>query len=382
MPVDYNSLLLAIAFSGSALSVTLLMAWLVSKGERFLLAASIAMSLLVGGTGAFAIYTDNLQPLIGLVSFTLLLGGFIAAYGAACEFRMRKKYGRTLVLMTIAALVPLAAAFLTGCDGLGSIWGNVVACAIMLATAQLYWAVRSEAPVPLTVLPILYAAVGISFLPCALMVALASPLVLTGPLENWAENLNVMVSIVGVTGIGALSLALNQSRVAQIHRNDALTDALTGLLNRRALFDRFEDENLPAMAAVILFDLDEFKSVNDSYGHAVGDEVLRRFTRAINAHLRPIDTAARLGGEEFALVLPRCTPELATLVAESIRALFETEIIETEAGPLRCTVSAGVAVPDGSKDFSSVLRGADNALYLAKRGGRNRVASWGLHLVA
>ncbi|MDB5561581.1 MAG: diguanylate cyclase [Hyphomicrobiales bacterium] len=383
MLLDYNSLLLAIAFSGSSLCLTLFMAWLVSKRERYLLAGSSAMLLVVAGAGMFALYTIDMLPLVGLASFALLILGFIAAYAAARQFGRREASSRTLALFALASVVPVAVPFLLGYDGLGSILGNCIAAAILFAVARIYWGMRREAPLPLAVVAALYVTVGVSFLICGIMIAVVSPLVLQGPLENWAEDLNVIVSIIGITGIGALSLALNQSREAQIHRNDALTDGLTGLLNRRALFDRFGVENLPALTAVIVFDLDEFKNVNDQYGHATGDEVLRRFTAAITHNVRPTDVAARLGGEEFALVLPRCTPEMAALMAERIRASFESEVVDTDAGPLHCTVSAGFAVPDGGNaSFGSVLRGADNALYLAKRSGRNRVASWGLHLVA
>lgn len=383
MFLDYTSLLLAIAFSGVALSVTLFVAWLASRGERFLVACSAAMLLMVGASGLFAIYTKYMHPMVGLASFGLTLGGTVVALGAACVFRRHKAFRRRIAWGAIGAFAPLAVAYGLGYDGMGAIIGNLVIAAFFVVTAGVYWGGRSEAPTAIATIAALYTAVGLSFAACAAYLGLESPLVLTGPLENWTEDLNVIVSIIGITGIGALSLALNQSRAAQAHRNDAMTDALTGLMNRRALFERFGDEKLPAMTAVIIFDLDEFKAVNDRYGHAVGDEALRRFSQAICDNLRPDDIAARLGGEEFALVLTRCTLKMAALMAERIRAYFEIDSIHTDIGILRCTVSAGVAITDGTtKNFTAVLRSADNALYLAKRGGRNRVASPGLHMVA
>jgi diguanylate cyclase (GGDEF)-like protein len=199
---------------------------------------------------------------------------------------------------------------------------------------------------------------------------------------NWAEDVNLITSIIGMTIAGALSLSLSQSRLAARHRREAETDALTGLLNRRALFERHGAGEMAEQTAVIVFDLDEFKTINDRHGHGIGDLVLRRFAAAIGDNLRPFDTAARMGGEEFALVLPRCTPELALLVAERIRALFETDQMETEEGPLRATVSAGLAFSEIAVPFESALRRADAALYRAKRDGRNRVVAFNMRLVA
>ncbi|TIV65880.1 MAG: GGDEF domain-containing protein, partial [Mesorhizobium sp.] len=129
-----------------------------------------------------------------------------------------------------------------------------------------------------------------------------------------------------------------------------------------------------AFMAVVVFDLDGFKAINDRFGHAAGDEVLKIFAEELSGNLRPTDVAARLGGEEFALVLKRTLPEMVEGTAEQIRMAFAARTIETETGRLNCTVSAGFAL--GSNEgvsFDKVLSAADKALYAAKRGGRNRV---------
>ncbi len=126
--------------------------------------------------------------------------------------------------------------------------------------------------------------------------------------------------------------------------------------------------------AVVVFDLDGFKAINDRFGHAAGDEVLKVFAEELSGNLRPTDVAARMGGEEFALVLKRTLPEMVEGTAERIRMAFAARAIETETGRLNCTVSAGFAF--GSSEglsFDKVLSAADKALYAAKRGGRNRV---------
>jgi diguanylate cyclase (GGDEF)-like protein len=131
----------------------------------------------------------------------------------------------------------------------------------------------------------------------------------------------------------------------------------------------------------MVLDLDRFKSVNDDYGHSVGDEVLRRFALVMTECLRGNDVAARLGGEEFAAVLPRTTTERAHQIAERIRTEFAELAIATEKGELHCTVSVGIAFPTTDlPSFEQVLGDADKALYRAKTAGRNRVATNSLRL--
>ena len=174
--------------------------------------------------------------------------------------------------------------------------------------------------------------------------------------SNWAEELSLIIVIASMTGIGALSLALNQGRLARHHRHNALTDPLTGLLNRRALFDLHGDAPVGAFTAVVVFDLDNFKAINDEFGHATGDEVLKVFAKELAGNLRPADVAARMGGEEFALVLKRTLPETVEDTAERIRAAFAARRIETETGSLTCTVSAGFAF--GSQGRHQLRQGA------------------------
>ena len=157
---------------------------------------------------------------------------------------------------------------------------------------------------------------------------------------------------------------------------------LTGLLNRRAVFDMFSDRDLPPFTSVVVFDLDGFKAVNDGHGHAIGDEVLRRFTSAIKQGIRATDIAARVGGEEFALVLPRSDSELALQVAERIRRAFAEEA-SRPVGHRSAAPSAPAWRPQARKGSRSRTCSAAriSALYAAKRDGRNRVVAEPLRLV-
>src|SRR5690606_37036172 len=124
------------------------------------------------------------------------------------------------------------------------------------------------------------------------------------------------------------------------------------------------------------FDLDRFKAINDRHGHAAGDEVLRHFAQALRLNLRQGDLAARTGGEEFVLVMADTSLQLATTTAERIRAMFAAASIDSPAGPLSATASAGVTLVQGVEGrFEDALHRADRSLYRAKDGGRNRVVT-------
>ncbi|MDA0702071.1 MAG: GGDEF domain-containing protein [Proteobacteria bacterium] len=198
-----------------------------------------------------------------------------------------------------------------------------------------------------------------------------------------------------VLGIGAL-LILSRSggarsrgesaTVAQLERSVAaleelvLRDPATGLYNRRALFERLAEETLRAIRhdegfAVVMLDIDRFKKVNDSYGHAVGDAVIFAIAAHLGDHIRGSDLVARYGGEEFVLLLPRTGPAGAATIAERIRHAIAAAPIPVDGEEsVQLTVSAGIATyPKDGAEGEAVLAAADKALYAAKRAGRNRI---------
>ena len=126
--------------------------------------------------------------------------------------------------------------------------------------------------------------------------------------------------------------------------------------------------------ALIMFDLDQFKRINDRYGHPVGDEVLTAFCKVATTHLRPNDLFGRIGGEEFASLLPDTGLEDAVWLADRIRAAFEAASHRVEKHTVRMTVSVGVVSSnEATVDLAGLLASADQALYRAKEAGRNRV---------
>jgi diguanylate cyclase (GGDEF)-like protein len=178
-----------------------------------------------------------------------------------------------------------------------------------------------------------------------------------------------------------LFAGMAKDRIATRYQRAALIDPLTGVANRRG-FLRLSERLLVRTrfarrpAALLLFDLDRFKTVNDRFGHRVGDAVLTAFCQLTTALLRPTDLFGRIGGEEFACLLPDTGRQDALSLAERLRAAFERTSHEV-AGPLTVTVSVGVAIADdGSSDLDTLLDAADQALYRAKAMGRNRVEAF------
>ena len=166
------------------------------------------------------------------------------------------------------------------------------------------------------------------------------------------------------------------------------TDHLTGVSNRAHFFEVAEREATRCRrdgvpAALLMLDIDHFKAVNDTFGHAVGDQALRAISAACTSALRPQDTLARLGGEEFVILLPATDLRQAGEVAERLRGIVAGLEIATPAQVLTLTASFGCAVlDDGTTDVAAVLAASDRALYAAKRAGRNRVACTGREDVA
>jgi two-component system, cell cycle response regulator len=169
-------------------------------------------------------------------------------------------------------------------------------------------------------------------------------------------------------------------RNMQLSLEMAITDQLTGLHNRRYMARHLDTLMKNASAAkpisFLIMDIDFFKAVNDTYGHDVGDEVLREFAARVSANVRGIDLACRYGGEEFVVVMPDTDTEFAYTVAERLRHSMETTPIPISRAPNKISITAsfGIASSTGSGDNSDkLLHRADQALYRAKREGRNRV---------
>jgi diguanylate cyclase (GGDEF)-like protein len=159
----------------------------------------------------------------------------------------------------------------------------------------------------------------------------------------------------------------------------SMTDRLTGLLNRGtwenlvdAEYERFR--RYGQATSLVMFDIDHFKPVNDTYGHLAGDEVIRHTAEVTRNNIRQSDSAGRYGGEEFGIILPETDAESARVICERIREAIENSTVSTTAGDIRYTVSMGIAqLTETPENYMQWMQKADEALYKAKESGRNKV---------
>lgn len=238
--------------------------------------------------------------------------------------------------------------------------------------------------------------VGYSFIPYMLVAMLAIfPFTLVESaalglaiilLEAWAlYATGALFTLAGLQAVWLLaallviSITANYFQLALMLRlyREATHDPLTGLLNRGALLQAMEQFALndpDARRALLIMDLDHFKRINDTHGHAFGDDILRHFAGVLRRSLRPADLTCRYGGEEFVAVLMDTDKDAALAIAENIRAQTEVSVLNDYDGePVRYTVSIGVASFYPDETFLQATMRADNRLYEAKKTSRNRV---------
>ena len=195
-----------------------------------------------------------------------------------------------------------------------------------------------------------------------------------------ADGLFALVAfetMIYVVGTAFVVVVMAKERVALVHKTAAMTDLLTGLFNRRAFLEAanrmIEQRGRKSQpVSVLMFDLDKFKSINDRFGHAGGDEALKVFASTAVANVRAADVVGRLGGEEFACIIPG-NAEDAGLVAERLRAAFQTAGVVIAGHQMGATVSIGIATAIPPVAIEPLLARGDAALYRAKNNGRNRV---------
>lgn len=380
MQLDSFTLLVATVATLVFLGCAMLYFWNRDRRSRWLLWWSVPF--LVGGISTLSYLLPNWEsdfvPIA--VGNALRIGALGLFYEGARAFERRQP----LLLPTMA----IVAAWLLLCmipSFLHSMPARIVAASLangglVVMAAWELWRGRDE------YLPSRLPAV-IVFLSFAvlMLVRIAGVNVLPFPMGAqpldpvWMAGFDLIV-FVHATFLGLLLIALTKERLELEQRNIAMIDPLTGLMNRRAFMTHVERNARRTghgreSTALLVLDLDEFKSVNDRFGHDVGDKVLASFAAVAEANARPGDLMFRLGGEEFCFILPETDRAGALAVAERIRRAFATRAVETERGErVLGTVSIGIAVADyAGFDTEVLLAAADAALYEAKSRGRNRI---------
>lgn len=184
----------------------------------------------------------------------------------------------------------------------------------------------------------------------------------------------------GYIGMSLFIVFVLASDMAEKMRIQAITDSLTGILNRRGFYQSAnqklsEQTNKDQYTCLIYWDVDKFKVINDTYGHAMGDIVLQETVKAVSANIKSTDVIGRLGGEEFVILLSRTNKTEADMVAERLRQMIAQLSINSASGePIQVTASFGVAkISQADESVEVAINAADNALYKAKQGGRNMV---------
>lgn len=194
--------------------------------------------------------------------------------------------------------------------------------------------------------------------------------------SGWVAAFAIELVLYAVGTVFIIFILVSE-RVVKAHKTAATIDPLTGLFNRRGFSEltgrmMAREEKAGRAVTVLMFDIDHFKSVNDRFGHPAGDEILKLFANVLVHTLRITDIVGRVGGEEFAAMLP-CSINEAVIAAERVRTVFANAGVQVDETPLSTSVSIGVAGGSAGSDLSELLASADTALYRAKRGGRNRV---------
>lgn len=295
---------------------------------------------------------------------------------------IRNFEGRRIpVAVTVAgAVVWLAAcqfdAFYTNLTARVMLMAAIISAYTVLNVYEL-WNAHEPAPKsrwPIILLLVAHALIFLVRIP--LSGSLPFPITAEHEHDPWL-SLIVLESVFTIFCLCYLLSGLARERIVMLYKRDALIDPLTGVINRRGFVERGERLLRRANAdghavALLLFDLDNFKQINDRFGHHAGDQVLKSFCTIATEAVRPADLFGRLGGEEFGCMLYRSSLRNGSQVAERVRAAVEAATVDVNGWPLQVTISAGVAVAEAG-ELSALMQAADIALYRAKAKGRNRV---------
>ena len=387
MDLDVSTLFLVTIYVDAMLGLLLLFVWVQNSSIKAVAWWGFAHLLLAASIVLFGLY-GSVPDLIAIdLANTLLFTAFAIIWTGARVFDGREPVPMGLIAGAAFWLVVCRLPVVIETIEIRALISSGIITSYTWLTAYEFWRGRSEPLVSRWPIIFMLFAHGALFL-------LRTPF---SQILPWTPNKQVFDSVwLSVLSFEALLftiatafilLAMAKERTELRHKTAALVDPLTNIANRRAFFEggiqlarRYDAA--PRPTAVLLIDLDHFKHINDTYGHGIGDRVLRVFAETAAANLGAFDLLGRLGGEEFSAVLIDAGRETAMKTAERIRAAFADVASEIDGQPINATVSIGVAFcEDGPLDVPALLVQADQALYYAKERGRNRVEAASLELV-
>jgi diguanylate cyclase (GGDEF)-like protein len=388
MNLDLNTLFLVTVYVEVILGLLLLFAWAQNTAVTAVAWWGFADLMRAGSIMLFGQY-GQVSDLISIdLANALLFTAFALTWTGARVFDHRPP--KPVLLFGGAALwlVVCRVPWVADTFDMRVLVSSAIITAYTWATAYEFWRGRAEPLVSRWPAILLLFAHGALYLLRTPLGAMLPGLPTTNEVFDsvWLTVLS-FEALLFTIAIAFILLAMAKERTEHRHKTAALVDALTGVANRRAFLQGGEAELKrqvanPRPLAVMLLDLDNFKSINDRFGHAVGDRVLKIFAEITSAYLRHIDLFGRLGGEEFAAMLRDTSRERALALAEQIRAGFAEATRNVDGAEIVATVSIGIVVShDAALDLPALLAQADHALYRAKDSGRNRVEIASIELI-
>jgi diguanylate cyclase (GGDEF)-like protein len=388
MNLDVNTLFLVTIYVEAILGLLLLFAWVQNTSIHAVAWWGFADLLRAGSIALFGTY-GTAPDLISIdLANVLLFTAFALTWSGARVFDHRRPlpilmFAGAALWLVIGRLPSVAASW-----ELRALLSSGIVTAYTWATAYEFWRGRGEPLVsrwPAIFMLFAHGALYLLRTPFGVMMT-ASPAG-NGAYESvWLTVLSFEALLFTIS-IAFILLAMAKERTEYRHKTAALVDPLTGISNRRAFLQDAEVElkrqaSDPRPIAVMLLDLDNFKSINDRFGHAIGDRVLQVFAEVAGNCMRRTDLFGRLGGEEFAALLVNAARDHALTAANEIRRSFAEAAQELDGRPVASTVSIGVVITyDAVLDVSALLAQADHALYRAKDNGRNRVEFASIELI-
>jgi diguanylate cyclase (GGDEF)-like protein len=381
MTLDVHTLFMVTIYVEGILGLLLLFVWAQNMALRAVCWWGFAHVTRLASIALFGLYGSSPDLITIDLANALLFTAFAMTWTGARVFDGRPVEPVYLVTGAVLWLLVCRLPLVMDSNNVRSLIISGIITAYVWLTAYEFWCGRSEALISRWPAIVMFFAHGALFLLRTPMIALLPPAsVGSGGVYGsvWMTVLSFEVLLLTISS-AFLLLAMAKERTELRHRKAAMVDLLTGIANRRSfLHDASMLAKLhianPRPTAFLVIDLDHFKSINDRFGHAVGDRVLEIFTEAARKSMRGSDLVGRLGGEEFAAVLADTSREKAVAVAERIRDTFAQMAQEVDGHPVCGTVSIGlVHCLERTLDVTELLAQADHALYYAKERGRNRV---------
>jgi diguanylate cyclase (GGDEF)-like protein len=378
MDLDVNTLFMVTMHIEIILGLLLFFAWAQSFSKTALAWWGSAHLMRAASIMLFGMHGSVPASLSIDFANAMLFASFALTWSGARVFDRRSPEPAFALVGVAAWFVVCRVPVLSSSMELRALVGSGIVTAYIWLAAYEFWRGRAEALVsrwPAIFMLFAHGALFVLRTPLGSAIHLPSDNNLS--MSGWLELVSLEALLFTIS-IAFILLAMAKERTEYRHRAAARTDMLTGVANRRGFIEQ-TTLSKGAMdlrpTAVLLFDLDHFKMINDAFGHAIGDNALKIFADTAQAQIGDAGLVGRWGGDEFVAVLYDTSHERAATLAERIQVAFEKAAMEIDGRPARATVSTGMVYsPNGAFELPALLVQADQALYRAKTEGRNRLA--------